>query len=132
MDAFPTFVTQCRRLFLKNYVVQMNIGAHDFEKQGRQKVLINIDVYIPLTISTPLQDKLVEVIDYDFLREVVVQRTARGHIHLQETLCDDIARTVLAHPAVMAVRVSSAKPDVYPDCEAVGVEVFHIKPNPAG
>ncbi|NDC05172.1 MAG: dihydroneopterin aldolase, partial [Burkholderiaceae bacterium] len=24
-------------------------------------------------------------------------------------------------------RVSTAKPDVYPDCEAVGVEVFKIK-----
>jgi dihydroneopterin aldolase len=26
-----------------------------------------------------------------------------------------------------AARVSTEKPDVYPDCEAVGVEVFGIK-----
>ncbi len=34
---------------------------------------------------------------------------------------------MLAHPKVRAVRVSTEKPDVYPDCESVGVEVFHIK-----
>ena len=34
---------------------------------------------------------------------------------------------MLAHPNVAAARVSTAKPDVYPDCAAVGVEVFGIK-----
>jgi dihydroneopterin aldolase len=29
---------------------------------------------------------------------------------------------------VQAVRLSTCKPDVYPDCESVGVEVFRIKP----
>jgi dihydroneopterin aldolase len=28
---------------------------------------------------------------------------------------------------VRAVRVSTEKPDVYPDCEAVGCEVFGMK-----
>ena len=40
---------------------------------------------------------------------------------------DDIARSLLAHPAVRAVRVSSEKPDVYSDVDAVGVEVLHFK-----
>jgi dihydroneopterin aldolase len=34
---------------------------------------------------------------------------------------------MLAHPNVMAARVSTAKPDVYADCHSVGVEVFRIK-----
>jgi dihydroneopterin aldolase len=34
---------------------------------------------------------------------------------------------MLAHPQVRAARVSTEKPDVYPDCDAVGVEVFGIK-----
>ena len=124
---FPPFLHHCRRLFLKNYMVNMHIGAHDFEKDNKQNVLINIDVYVPLSASTPLQDKLVEVFDYDLLRAIVIQHTARGHIHLQETLCDEIAHAILTHANVMAVRVSTAKTDVYPDCEAVGIEVFHVK-----
>src|SRR5437868_6106955 len=118
----------CRRLFLRNYEVMINIGVHDFEKKGEQRVLINVDLYIPLALSTPKDDHLHEVVDYDFIRETVSKRMAQGHIHLQETLCDDIAKALLVHPKVHAVRVSTAKPDVYPDCECVGVEVFHIKP----
>ena len=123
----PTLL-DCRRLFLRNYTVNINIGVHEFEKQGEQRVLINVDLYIPLAQSTPQADDLAEVVDYDFIRSSVMARVARGHIHLQETLCDDLLALMLAHPRVKAARVSTAKPDVYPDCEAVGCEVFGIKP----
>ena len=119
--------TRCRRLFLRNYEVWINIGVHDFEKRGEQRVLINVDLYIPLAESTPTQDELSEVVDYDFMRRSISERVSQGHIHLQETLCDDVLKLMLAHPRVKAARVSTEKPDVYPDCESVGVEVFGIK-----
>lgn len=117
----------CRRLFLRNYEVFINIGVHAFEKTGEQRVLINVDLYIPLALSTPQADELDEVVDYDFIRSTVMGRVARGHVHLQETLCDDVLALMLAHPKVRAARVSTEKPDVYPDCDSVGCEVFGIK-----
>ena len=120
-------LADCRRLFLRNYEVMINIGVHDFEKKGEQRVLINVDLYIPLALSTPKVDQLAEVVDYDFIRTTIARRMAEGHVHLQETLCDDVLKAMLAHPRVRAVRVSTMKPDVYPDCEGVGVEVFQIK-----
>lgn len=117
----------CRRLFLSNYEVYINIGVHDFEKRGEQRVLINVDLFVPLIENTPSKDSLDEVVDYDFMRQSILERVSKGHIHLQETLCDDVAKIMLAHPNVRAVKVSTAKPDVYPDCEAVGVEIFLIK-----
>ena len=118
----------CRRLFLRDYAVNINIGVHDFEKRGEQRVLINVDLYVPLAVSTPTHDELHEVVDYDFIRSQVARRIERGHIHLQETLCDDVLALMLAHPKVRAARVSTEKPDVYPDCAAVGCEVFGVKP----
>jgi dihydroneopterin aldolase len=91
-------------------------------------VLINVDLYVPLAETTPQLDQLDEVVDYDFIRRSIAERVSRGHIHLQETLCDDVADLMLAHPKVRAVRVSTEKPDVYPDCQSVGVEIFRIKP----
>jgi 7,8-dihydroneopterin aldolase/epimerase/oxygenase len=117
----------CRRLFLRNYEVWINIGVHDFEKRGEQRVLINVDLYIPLTLSTPKKDDLDEVVDYDFMRRSIAGRVKQGHIHLQETLCDEVLALMLAHPRVKAAKVSTEKPDVYPDCDAVGCEVFGIK-----
>lgn len=120
-------LSECRRLFLRNYEVRINIGIHDFEKQAEQRVLINVDLYVPLVLCTPKDDRIEEIVDYDFIRSRISERVTRGHIHLQETLCDDIVALMLDHPQVVAVRVSTAKPDVYPDCEAVGVEVFRQK-----
>jgi dihydroneopterin aldolase len=117
----------CRRVFLRNYEVWINIGVHAFEKRGEQRVLMNVDLYVPLAVSTPVDDELHEVLDYDFIRRTIAERAARGHVHLQETLCDDVLALMLAHPDVRAARVSTEKPDVYPDCDAVGVEVFAIK-----
>ncbi len=118
----------CRRLFLRDYEVWINIGVHDFEKKGEQRVKINVDLYIPMALSTPVHDKLDEVLDYDFIRREIAARVSQGHIHLQETLADDVLTRMLAHPKVRAARVATEKPDVYPDCDAVGVEVFGIKP----
>jgi dihydroneopterin aldolase len=117
----------CRRLFLRDYEIYINIGVHDFEKKAEQRVILNIDLYIPFALNTPTKDSLDEVLDYDFMRETIRTRAQKGHIHLQETLCDDIVAAMLAHPNVMAARVSTAKPDVYADCHSVGVEVFRIK-----
>ena len=117
----------CRRLFLRDYEIYINIGVHDFEKKAEQRVILNVDLYIPLAMNTPTHDQLNEVVDYDFMRETIKGLAAKGHIQLQETFCDEIVSAMLAHPKVLAARVSTSKPDVYPDCHSVGVEVFRIK-----
>ena len=117
----------CRRIFLRNYVVDANIGIHEHERRGAQRLALNVDLYVSLSMSTPRHDKLHEVVDYDFVRLTIKHRIEQGHINLQETLVDDLARAMLAHPAVRAVRVSSEKPDVYDDVDAVGIEVFRFK-----
>ena len=117
----------CRRIFLRNYVVDANIGIHEHERRGAQRLALNVDLYVALSMSTPRHDRLHEVVDYDFVRLTIRHRIEQGHINLQETLIDDLARAMLAHPAVRAVRVSSEKPDVYDDVDAVGIEVFHFK-----
>lgn len=120
-------LAHCRRIFLREVVLDANIGIHAFERADAQRLVINVDLFVPYAVSTPKHDKIHEVIDYDFVRTTVRRRIAQGHINLQETLVDDIARSLLAHPGVHAVRVASEKPDVYEDVEAVGVEVFHVK-----
>ena len=124
---FDARLAGCRRIFLRNYVVDANIGIHAHEKNGVQRVALNVDVFVPLSLSTPRHDRIHEVIDYDFIRLAIKHRIEQGHINLQETLVDDVARALLAHPAVRAVRVSSEKPDVYDDVDAVGIEIVHFK-----
>ena len=114
----------CRKLFLRGFELQVRIGIQDFELQGSQRMRFDVDLYVPYVHSSPTQDRIEEIVDYDFVRDTIRRLCASGHINLQETLCDAIAQALLGHAQVAAVRVSTCKPDVYPDCDAVGVEVF--------
>ena len=120
----------CRRLFLRDHEVHMSIGAFDHEKTARQRVVINIELYVAYAESTPKADRLAEVVDYGFMRATVAARLAEGHVHLQETLCDDLLARLLAHPKVRAASVRTEKIEAYADCRSVGCEVFGMRPSP--
>lgn len=124
---FDLLARHCRRLFLRDYEVSINIGVHAFEKRGEQRVLVNLELWTPTVATLTVQDQLHEVFDYDTLRDTVQTVVAQGHIHLQETLCDRVAERLMALPKTAAVRISTQKPDIYPDCRAVGVEVLRVR-----
>ena len=116
-------IAPSRRIFLRNFETRISIGVHDFEKQARQRVVINVDLF--LEPGERIQrDHLSETVDYDFLRRAIAALAESGHFHLQETFCEKILALCLAQPGVTAARVSSEKPDVYPDCESVGFEIY--------
>jgi dihydroneopterin aldolase len=128
MTPFNPLLVHCRRLFVKDLEVLARIGIHDFELLAAQRLLIDIDLYVSLEATSPKSDSIEEVVDYDFIRQVVLARIQKGHIHLQETLCDALLNHLLLHPSIVAVRIQTRKPDVYPDCAAVGTERVGYKP----
>ena len=120
-------LAQCRRIYLRDALFEANIGVYARERAGAQRLIVNVDVFVALSVSTPRHDRVEEVVDYDFVRETIRRHLARGHVNLQETLVDDLAGALLAHPGVVAVRVCTEKPDVYEDVGGVGIEVLRFK-----
>jgi dihydroneopterin aldolase len=117
-------LADCRRIFLNDFSIEASIGFHDFEKQAPQRILISVDLFVPIAQSTSSRDEVDDVLDYDFIRQQVARIAQSRHFNLQETLIDEIAALCLSQSSVRAVRVESQKPDVYPDCKTVGIEVF--------
>ena len=74
----------CRRLFLRGFTVQVHIGIHDFELHAAQRIVLDVDLYVSMQGTSPKDDRIDEVVDYDFIRAVVQARIAQGHINLQE------------------------------------------------
>ncbi|UCD70193.1 MAG: dihydroneopterin aldolase [Betaproteobacteria bacterium] len=115
-----------RCIFLRNFNVFISMGVHDFEKQAKQRVIVNVDLYIDPN-GRIQHDTIRETVDYDFVRKMIQEIAEIGHFHLQETFCERILDTCLEKSGVLAARVSSEKPDIYPDCESVGFEIFRVK-----
>ena len=120
-------LAHCRRIYLRDALFEANIGVYDREHAGAQRLVVNVDLFVALSASTPRYDRVEEVVDYDFVRETIRLRLARGHVNLQETLVDDLAQALLEHQGVVAVRVCTEKPDVYDDVAGVGIEVLRFK-----
>ncbi len=124
MSILDPRLADCRRIFLQDVSVDASIGFHDFEKQARQRILVSVDLYVPMAQSSSTRDDVADVVDYDFIRLGILRIAQSRHFNLQETLIDEISTLCLAQGGVRAVRVESQKPDVYPDCKTVGIEVF--------
>ena len=112
-------------IILRGFEVDANIGVHEFEKNGPQRLLIDIELQLA-TATRPDADNIVEVLNYDFLRSETQALLAQRHYELQETLAHDIASFCLAHGQVQAATVYTRKPDVYPDCDSIGYRL-HVR-----
>lgn len=110
-------------LFLTDHEVQARIGVHAFETAAPQRLRINVSLAIR---GLPDRDELADTTDYDFLRQTVAAILASGHIGLQETVCRRLLDACRARTDVAAARVSTEKPDVYPDAAAVGCRMFWL------
>ncbi|OSZ67193.1 dihydroneopterin aldolase [Sphingomonas sp. IBVSS1] len=118
----PQLAIRTRKIFLEDFDLPVDIGFHDFEVGSPQTLRMNIEVWVDAA-HFPRTDTVNEAWDYDFLRMAVLRLVEGRRFNLQETVAHAIFDLVAARAGVVAVRVSTRKPDVYPDCKAVGVEL---------
>ena len=110
------------KIVLEDMVVDADIGFHDFEVGAPQRLSVTIEVWLEAD-AFPHSDVAEDAWDYDFLRRDVAALVAARRYNLQETLARAIYELVAARRGVAALRVSTRKPDIYPDCAGVGVEL---------
>jgi dihydroneopterin aldolase len=111
-----------RKIVLEDYCVAADIGFHDFEIGNPQRLLITVEVWLEEALFAATDDAA-DAWDYDFLRREVGALVQGGRYNLQETLARAIYDLVAARRGVTGLRVSTRKPDIYPDCKGVGVEL---------
>ena len=113
-----------RTLYLERLRVHASVGILDYELRSRQQVLISMRVEMQDAPDVPAADDVTEVLDYRAMREIAKQEAETGHINMLETLTGRIARRLLALPGVSSARARVTKPNIFPDCDGVTVEVL--------
>ena len=114
-----------RRIFFRDFRLKVSIGIHDFEKEGPQTVVVNVDLGLAAADQAH-GDRIGNVLNYDTVHDGIMALAGSRHFNLQETLVDAILDLCLAQPGVIEARVSTEKPDVYKDCR-VGYEAVRRK-----
>ncbi len=110
------------RILLDALEVQADIGFHEFEIGQPQRLLITVEIWLE-DVSPPAKDDPAQAWDYDYLRTEVEALAGARRYNLQETLAHAIYQRFAAMRGVKALRVATAKPDIYHEARGVGVEI---------
>ena len=113
---------ETRRMFVRDLVLDCLIGVHRYERDGRQRVRINLTLDV-LETGPAERDRLADVVNYDTLVVRIRALAAAGHVNLVETFAERIAAICLDDPRVRRATVRVEKLDVFDDTESVGVEI---------
>jgi dihydroneopterin aldolase len=118
----PALAPKTRRILLEDFSLPIDIGFHAFEIGSPQRIFVTIEVWLDEG-AFAAEDLVAAAWDYDFLRTEILRLVEGRRFNLQETLAREIYTLVAARAGVTGLRVSTRKPDVYPDCAGVGVEL---------
>ena len=122
-DAVP----RTRRMFIHDLVVNMLIGVHRHERDGCQRVRINVDLSI-VDDAGHDDDRLAGVVSYETLVHGIRRLCDTGHVNLVETLAERVADLCFDDRRVRHATVRVEKLDVFADTASVGVEIERANP----
>jgi dihydroneopterin aldolase len=114
-----------RRFVISQINVICSIGIHDFERAKKQRITVDLEVLLS-TDKEPQADTIEQALNYDTIREMVIEIATSRHFDLQETLARTIFDAVLALSTVDALMVRTAKPDVYEDVQSVAYQLSNL------
>ncbi len=106
-------------VFVRDFVVSAQIGAYDFERGIRQRVVFDVEVLVRRAGAHA--DDMRSIFSYDVILDAIRLVIGRGHVDFVETLAEEVAAVLLQHARVRSVRVGIRKLDVIEG--AVGVEI---------
>ena len=111
-----------RKVVIKNLILNIFIGIHDFEKKKKQKVRFNIDVETNSNIK-PSNKDFSTIINYETLVDKIKTLVKKQHHELLEELAENIFKIIFQSKLVKKVNVKLEKLQIIKETESVGVDV---------
>ena len=112
------------RISVRDFVVEVEIGAFQQERGTRQRVRFNVVVEV-LPIADPIDDDVDRILSYDKVTEAIASELEAERINLLETLAARVAERILLEPQAGRVFVRIEKLDRGPF--ALGVEIVRAR-----
>jgi len=114
--------TAADRIFLRNYVREIEIGAYREEVGITQRV--RFDIVLEVTRNTAhIDDQVGRVINYDDLIEAIEGLANGPRINLLETFAERLAQLCLIDPRARQVHIRIEKLDRLPGGATLGCEI---------
>ena len=111
-----------RKVVIKNLILNIFIGIHDFEKKKKQKVRFNIEVETNPN-TKPSNKDFSTIVDYETLVNKIKELVKKQHHELLEELAENIFRIIFQNKLVKKANIKLEKLHIIRESESVGVDI---------
>ena len=111
-----------RKVVIKNLILNIFIGIHDFEKKKKQKVRFNIEVETNPN-TKPSNKDFSTIVDYETLVNKIKELVKKHHHELLEELAENIFKIIFQNKLVKKANIKLEKLHIMRESESVGVDI---------
>ena len=115
-----------RKILIRDLILKISVGIHDFEKKKKQRVKFNIDINTDPNL-VPTDNNLDSIINYETVIKNIEKITNKKHYPLLETLAEKIFLKLFENIRVKKVKLRIEKLDVFKNTSSVGIEIEKSK-----
>ena len=117
-----------RKVIIKDLVLNILVGIHNFEKKKKQRVKFNLIINIDQNL-VPNDKDLRSIVNYEQVIKTITKITSRKHFLLLETLAEKIFFKLFENPRIKKILLRIEKLDVIKNTTSVGIELEKTRSN---
>ena len=117
-----------RKILIKDLVLKMLVGIHNFEKKKKQRVRFNLVINIDQNLI-PNDKDLKSIVNYEQVIKTIMRITSRKHYPLLETLAEKIFLKLFENLRIKKILLRIEKLDVIKNTTSVGIELEKNRSN---
>ena len=117
-----------RKVLIKDLVLNILVGIHNFEKKKKQRVKFNLIINIDQNLA-PNDKDLRSIVNYEQVIKTITKITSGKHFLLLETLAEKIFFKLFENPRIKKILLRIEKLDVIKNTSSVGIELEKTRSN---
>ncbi len=115
-----------RKVIIKDLILNISVGIHNFEKKKKQRVKFNIEI-LTNPYVLPNNKDLNSIINYEEIVSKIEKITYSRHHELLEDLAENIFNMIFKNKLVKKINLKIEKLDIFKNTKSVGIEVSKSK-----
>ena len=115
-----------RKVIIKNLILNIFVGLHDFEKEKKQRVRINLEISSDGNLK-PDNKNLQSIVNYEEVINKISLIANKKHFELLEDLAENIFEIIFNYKIVKKIKLKLEKLDIIKETESVGIEITKRK-----
>ena len=111
-----------RKVLIKNLILNIFIGIHNFERKKKQKVRFNLEIITDPNVN-PSKKDMTTILNYETIVNKIKLLVKKKHHDLLEELTENIFDVIFKFRLVKKVNIKIEKLEIIKETESVGINI---------